>query len=387
MKTLRSIFRRKVRALLTVFGIAIGIFALVVMGSMAEKLNRLVSGGVEYYGTRITVQDAKAQFGFFGTNPVSISKIDEIKKIEGVKSAYPSIGMLMEEVDAVNFGMPPMIGGGDPKQEEDEPFKISYAKGRPIKEGDQRKVVIGQDLLNELDADVGDKIKLREKEFEVVGIMEKTFTAPDNMAIVNLPDAQELYLEDIPAAYRSRVKKEDLATSIEVFTKEGVDPNFVVEQINESVSDVKAVSPDEFKEQVASQTAIFNLIIIGSALIALIVGSFSIINTMIMSVTERIREIGIKKAIGASNARILREFILEAAVMGLMGGLIGLALGWGSVRIINSIMAESGQIIFLTTPRLAVGSVLFATFLGAASGLYPAWYAARLNPIQALRSE
>ncbi len=322
MKVLKSIFRRKVRALLTISGIAIGIFALVAMGSMAEKLNRLVSGGVEYYSSRITVQDAKAQFGFFGTSPISVSKIDEIEKIDGVKSAYPSIGMLLEEVDAVSFGMPPMIGGGDPSQDKDEPFKISYAKGRPIEEGDSRKVVIGQDLMRELKTDVGDKIKLREKEFEVVGIMEKTFTAPDNMAIVNLPDAQALYLEDIPAAYRSRVKKKDLATSIEVFTKEGVDPNFVVEEINEKVSDVKAISPDEFEKQVASQTAIFNLIILGSALVALIVGSFSIINTMIMSVTERIREIGIKKAIGASNIRILREFIIEAAIMGLLGGLI-----------------------------------------------------------------
>lgn len=387
MKVLKSIFRRKVRALLTISGIAIGIFALVVMGSMAEKLNRLVSGGVEYYGTRITVQDAKAQFGFFGTNPISISKIDEIEKVDGVKSAYASISMLLEEVEAVNFGMPPMIGGGDPRQDKDEPFKISYSKGRAIREGDHRKVVIGQDLLRELKVDVGDEIKLRDEKFEVVGIIEKTFTAPDNMAIVNLPDAQELFLGDIPAAYRAKVKKEDLATSIEVFVKEGVDPNFVVEKINGSVSDVKAISPDEFEEQVASQTAIFNLIILGSAIIALIVGSFSIINTMIMSVTERIREIGIKKAIGASNARILREFITEAAIMGLMGGLIGLAFGWGAVKLINSIMAESGQIIFLTTPRLAIGSVVFATILGAVAGLYPAWYAARLNPIQALRSE
>ena len=125
MKVLKSIFRRKVRALLTISGIAIGIFALVVMGSMAEKLNKLVSGGIEYYGSRITVQDAKTQFGFFGSNPISVSKIDEIEKINGVKSAYPSIGMLFDEVGAVNFGMPSIISGGDPKQDKDEPFKLS----------------------------------------------------------------------------------------------------------------------------------------------------------------------------------------------------------------------------------------------------------------------
>jgi len=387
MKILRSIFRRKIRASLTIFGIAIGIFAFVVMGSMAEKLNKLVSGGLDYYGTRITVQDAKAQMSFFSSNPISISKIDEIKKIEGVKSAYPSISLLIEEAGAVNFGVPPMIGGGDPRQEVDETYEISYAKGRAIKVGDVRKVVLGQDLMRDLNATVGDQVKLRGKKFEVVGIMEKTFSAPDNMAIVNLPDAQEILLGDIPAAYRTGIKEEDLATSIEVFVKKDVDPKSVVTKINKNIKDVKALDPEAFKEQVANSVAIFNLIIFAAALIALIVGSFSIINTMIMSVAERVREIGIKKAIGASNLRIMREFLLEAAIMGLIGGLVGLGLGWGTVRIINAITAESGQIIFLTTPRLAIGSVVFATFLGAFAGVYPAWYASRLNPIQALRSE
>src|SRR4030042_6910568 len=136
MKILRSIFRRKIRASLTIFGISIGIFAFVVMGSMAEKLNKLVSGGLDYYGTRITVQDAKAQMSFFSSNPISISKIDEIKKIDGVKSAYPSIGLLIEEAGAVNFGVPPMIGGGDPRQEVNETYEISYARGRAIKVGE-----------------------------------------------------------------------------------------------------------------------------------------------------------------------------------------------------------------------------------------------------------
>jgi putative ABC transport system permease protein len=221
----------------------------------------------------------------------------------------------------------------------------------------------------------------------VVGILDKTFTAPDNMAIVNLGDAQEFYYEDIPAAYREGVKKEDLTTQIEVFVKDGFDPEEVVKKINEGIRDVHAFSPSAFREQIANSTAIFNLIVLGSAIIALIVGSFSVINTMIMAVTERIREIGIKKAIGASNLRIMREFVLEAAIMGLIGGLLGLMLGYGTVRIINALTEPSGQVVFLTTPRLAIGSVAFATFLGAAAGLYPAWFASRLNPIEALRNE
>jgi putative ABC transport system permease protein len=242
-------------------------------------------------------------------------------------------------------------------------------------------------MPKKLNAKIGDTINLKGQKFEVVGIYEKTFSAPDNSISVNLPDAQEMYLETLPAAFRSALKKEDIATSFIVLTKTGFDPNKVTEEINAKIKDVKALAPDEFKKQIASSVQIFNLIIFAVGLIALIVGSFSVINTMIMSVTERIREIGIKKAIGASNFRILREFVLEAAVMGLLGGLIGLLLGWGTVRLINFITAPSGQIIFLTTPRLAIGSVVFSTFLGAFAGLYPAWYASRLNPIQALRSE
>jgi len=389
MKILRSIFRRKVRAGLTIFGIAIGIFALVVMGSLAEKLNKLVTGGLEYYGTRITVQDAKSGMSFFGGTPIAVSKVDEIKKIEGVKSAYASVEILKDEVSSgMSFGMPPMIAGYDPASMKDDPSgSLKIATGKDIQEGDSGKAVLGTDMPKKLNAKVGDTIDLHSKKFEVIGVLEKTFSAPDSYIIVNLPDAQELFLKSLPSAFQSSVKKEDLATSISVLVKDGYNPSQVTKQINEKVKDVEALDPEEFKKQIANSVQIFNLIIYAVGLIALIVGSFSVINTMIMSVTERIREIGIKKAIGASNFRVLREFVLEAAVMGLLGGLIGLALGWGTVRIINFITAPSGQIIFLTTPRLAAGAVLFSTFLGAFAGLYPAWFASRLDPIRALRSE
>lgn len=260
---MRSIFRKKLRAALTIFGIAIGIFALVVMGSMSEKLNLLIAGGLKYYESRIIVQETAALFSF-SNNPVSISKIEEIKKIEGVKSAYPTVSVIKDKDSGggVSFGPPPMINGGDPASSADETFKVTYGSGRAIEKGDSKKVVLGIDLAKNLNAKVGDSIKLRDKKFEVVGVLEKTFTAPDNSAMVNLPDAQEFLYEDIPAAYRAGVKKENLATSIEVFVKEGVDPETVVKNINDKVSDVEALSPKEFKKQIADSTAIFNLIIL-----------------------------------------------------------------------------------------------------------------------------
>jgi putative ABC transport system permease protein len=106
-----------------------------------------------------------------------------------------------------------------------------------------------------------------------------------------------------------------------------------------------------------------------------------------MSVSERTREIGIRKSIGASDAAIMRQFVGEAAVIGLVGGLSGLLLGWAFTLVGNVATEAQGSALFLLTLRLALGSVGFAVGLGVMSGLYPAWHAARLNPVQALRYE
>ena len=108
---------------------------------------------------------------------------------------------------------------------------------------------------------------------------------------------------------------------------------------------------------------------------------------MTMSVAERTREIGIRKAIGASDGQVMRQFILESGVIGLLGGLGGLALGLLVASAGNAAGAASGQALFLVTTRLMAGSVGFAVVLGVVSGLYPAWHAARLNPVEALRYE
>lgn len=387
MRTLRDIFRKKGRAFLTIFGIAIGIFAVVVMGSMSEKLTKLVNGGIDYYATRISVLDSKSQGLFSMPTPLATTKIPEILKVEGVKSAYPTIGILKDSEVTMTFGTPPMISATDVAAAKDETFIINFSSGRDIRVNERGVAVLGVDLAKSAKKQVGDTIDLRGRDFKVIGIMEKTFTAPDNSASIPLADAQELYYEDIPATFRGNVNKYQLANGITVFVKPGYDPAKVTAAINNQVKDVKAYAPDEFKKQIENSMAIFNVIIMGSALVAVIVGSFSIINTISMSIIERTREIGIKKAIGASNRRIIREVVKESALMGLFGGLVGTLLGWLTVRLINMATESSGQVVFLATERLLIGSIVFAVLIGAVAGLYPAWYAARLDPLKALRSE
>jgi putative ABC transport system permease protein len=138
---------------------------------------------------------------------------------------------------------------------------------------------------------------------------------------------------------------------------------------------------------VGSATLIFNAIIIGVAVISLVVGGLSVINTMAMSVSERTREIGIKRAIGSSRRRIIREIVSEAALIGLIGGLVGLALGAIVVFLANELGRESGTMLFDLTASTAILAIAFSTILGMVAGLIPAWNAARLDPVTALRYE
>ena len=147
------------------------------------------------------------------------------------------------------------------------------------------------------------------------------------------------------------------------------------------------MGPTEFINAVKEPLQIFSQIIYAVALISLMVGGMSVINTMTMSVAERTREIGIRKAIGARDRDIMGQFVLESAIMGTIGGLVGLGLGLIITTLANAAGAESATELFLVSPRLAIGSVVFAIVLGVLSGLYPAWHAARLNPVQALRYE
>jgi putative ABC transport system permease protein len=104
-------------------------------------------------------------------------------------------------------------------------------------------------------------------------------------------------------------------------------------------------------------------------------------------VYERTREIGIRKAIGASHRQIVGQFLIESALIGFLGGASGLVLGWVTTLVVNALMSSGGTILFLLTPRLAIGALAFAVVLGVGSGFYPSLHAARLKPVLALRYE
>jgi putative ABC transport system permease protein len=385
LEILKNMFRRKMRTLLTVFGITIGILALVVMGSIAEKLNVLVDGGVRYYKDKVTVS---TEGGNFVLSPMQLSKKSEIEKVEGVKAVFgETYSTLEKSLDSVSFGPPASIVSQENGGSELESFELYISKGRELKDDDSYKVVLGSDLVKKLDAEVGKNVKLRDQDYEVVGIYEKTFSTPDTAAFIPFKNGQELMLADQPEVIRNNIKAADLVYDFVVYPKEGVNPDELAKKIKAEVKGVTAIGPKAFQDQIASTVKIFTSIIYGIGAISLLVGSLSIINTMTMSISERTKEIGLKKAVGAKPRSIMAEYLTEAGIIGLMGGSLGVGLGYLITNTINAALEKSGDKVFLLSPRLAIGSLIFSLVLGVVAGIYPAYYAVKINIVKALREE
>lgn len=391
MQYLRNLGRRKARTILTVLGITIGIWALVVFGSMANKINALVSGGSSYYADVLSVSDSSGSLGGFASAPMSMATAERVRAVGGVAAVAPAVMMLMEDqTTGVTMGVPPMITGTVAGSDEGlDTFELRYAQGRPLTADDEGALVtvLGSDIARKYAVNVGDTIKLHGVAFEVVGILEPTLTAPDQAASVPMQAAQELFIKTLPPMVRDRLDVGDLVTTMTVYPVAGTDPELLADRIELIVPNVSVMTGKDFDEQIGSATSILNAILVGIALISLAVGGLSVINTMAMSIAERTREIGIKRAIGGSRFRIVRELVTESALIGFIGGTIGLILGAVVVILANEAGRSSGTVLFELTAWSAVTAVLFATVLGALAGFVPALRAARLDPVTALRYE
>jgi putative ABC transport system permease protein len=395
MEIARNLWRRKLRTFLTVSGIVMGIFALTTMGSLAEHFNTLLDGGITYYSSSVQVGDDKSSG--FGSGFMTMNTMDRIRQVDGVTAAGPVVALLAKpgSVSTVSFGIPDMIMNYDPTTVENSAVPITLATGRWPGASARYEVVLGSSVAAEFNKHVGDTIYLPVRpqgatkdfvnhRFTVIGVANKTLTAPDSVAYVSLRDSQMLVGEGIPSAIRGGVDPTQLINGVAVYAKPGTNLDALADKITATVPGVKATKPSDLVSSFKAGGAVFTFMTTAAALLALIIGGLSVVNTMIMSVTERTREIGLKKAIGAKMRNILGEFLAESTAIGLVGGIVGFGLGALLTFALNAGDPSGG--IFLITPRLVIIALLFAIALGAGAGALPAMRAARMDPVTALRT-
>ena len=322
---------------------------------------------------------------------MSLRTADIVRSVDGVAAVAPGVMLLMDDqAGAVTMGVPPMITGGVAGADQGhETFKLNYAEGRALTAADEgtNVTVLGSDIARKYAKHLGDVLVLKGEPFTVVGILEPTLTAPDQAAMVPMAAAQRLLVSTLPPMFRSTIVPSDVATTMIVYPAPGVDIEVLASRIEARVPDVAAMTGKDFDRQIGSATSMLNSVLIGIALISLLVGGLSVINTMAMSIAERTREIGVKRAIGGGRRRIVRELVTESALIGFIGGVFGIVLGAIVVLAANEAGRSSGTILFDLTAGTAITAIVFGTVLGAVAGFVPALHAARLDPVTALRHE
>jgi putative ABC transport system permease protein len=374
--------RSEGRMIFTVGGVAVGIFALTVIGSLSEYLNGMITAIETGSADCIAVYPGDSSTLYNATTRRIVERTEGVRGI-----VIGGWGGTIEEEAEGDAQSETFYGIDSPTGELDffgSPFTdIRLWKGRFLTLGSPNETVVGFDLAERRGLDVGSTLTIRDRDFVVVGIYERlpygNFVQPNpnTRAYISM-DARNSVLGSPQGA----------GGSITAMVAPGQEPESVAERIKEQLPGMETLTFGEAAQQIRQMFTIFILILSTSGVLAIIVGGLSVINTMIMAVSERTREIGLKKAVGASDPDILAEILVDAGIVGGLGGLTGLAFGWGTTQIINAITTHLENMhVLQVTPRLAVGAIIFTILLGMFAGLYPAWRASRLDPVVALRTE
>ncbi|HEX2682222.1 MAG TPA: ABC transporter permease, partial [Candidatus Dormibacteraeota bacterium] len=299
---IRNLTRRKLRSFLTISGIVIGILALTTMGALANNFNALLDGGAKYYASYVPVSDAGSN-GVTTSGVLPLSKGEEIAAVSGVAHVFPAVMVQAKPgaLQVVSLGVPDYIASYDPAEDQYSALKTSFASGGDVTASGQ--IVLGSNFAAEFKKRVGDSITLPVKPsdatadfvqqtYTVVGILKPTLTAPDTGAFVDLADAQQLFKEQLPVALQANFDQAQFVGGFDVYGTPGTNLDQLADRINAQVPGVKAQKPTMIVQALRDGGALFTEITTAAALLALVIGGLAVINTMIMAVSERVREIG-----------------------------------------------------------------------------------------------
>ena len=392
-----AIRANKMRSVLTTLGIIIGIVTVTLMGTAIEGLNRAFVNSISFIGADVL---------FVQRTPWADQSEEEWRKMQSRREiTLPQVNALEKELTLVRAVAPVAVDRQTVKYEKKSADGVTIigtteqylftggmtiADGRFFSEADAaggRPVcVLGSDIatnLFERQSPLGKKVTFGQRAFEVVGVLEKQGglfgTELDNQAVIPLAqfNSEFQYTRD----YQIQVKVKDVT---------GLDE--AKEELRSVLRKVRRLAPNEPDDfainqqdqilsmfhRVAGTIAAVGLFITG---LSLFVGGIGIMNIMFVSVAERTREIGIRKAIGAKRRTILLQFLIEAAAICLIGGTIGLGIAWPLTLVMHRFLPA---VMSLTVVGIAL---LVSLVTGLLSGFFPAWRAARMNPVDALRNE
>jgi putative ABC transport system permease protein len=362
---LRNIMRQKARTTLTILGIMIGIAAIVALGSVSEGMNSMAQNEMKLIAGKIIVMKGEGEglgalMASMMGSELEEEDIEIIRDSPGVEKVAPMV-YYMESL-AIFQGPEWFVIGLEPGDL--ELFKgesIAMEEGRELEEGDSEVGIAGYDFAEKYDLGVGDYFTVKETSFEIVGIIEKVDVSDvDDGLVVNIEDLKEILdTDNYQMAY---VVPEDLT-----------DTEDVAEAIEDAGDGLNAITSTEIARQVSSLIGQISFFVIGIGSIAAFVGGIGVMNTMIMAIIERRREIGVMKAIGASNFMVLKQILVESALMSSLGGALGIGIGFGGSLALN--VFTGGMITAVVSPALAAGAFLFALALGVFGGLYPLYRA------------
>lgn len=381
--------------LFAVTGIAVGMAGLVALGGLAERIGRFLDGGHRFVLGQVSVAGAGigTGAGFTAGGLLPLRTIEAIRGVAGVRHVQPQVMLPLDPASSELFTVnQELILGLDlavPNPNRSYPG-FPVARGRFLVSGERGRVVLGADLAAARRLGPGGRLKAGDRDLEVVGVLERLLTAPDRWAIVPLEDGRDI-LVGLDPALRALVTagapfgRGDLNTGAAVSWTDGVDPDELAARIRREVPGVNAVPPGEVARRLAAATAFFSWLLGGVGAIGLLVGGLSLSNTVAASTFERIRDFGIKQALGATDLQLVGEVVRESLAVSLWGGLGGTALAVAAGTLADARAARAGQQLFLFSGRLLGFALVFAAGLGVIAGSYAAARILRVPPAEAIR--
>ena len=392
-----SLIANKMRSLLTMLGIIIGVAAVIALVSIGNGVKQDIEDSISSLGSNLLVvlpgapRTPGARPSQGSMKSLKISDYEAIAKLEGVKAASPMTNGSYVVIYQ-NKNWTTSVAGVNANFQDVNNWTMTSGRFFSDKnvQNRERVAVVGQTVVKNLFADedpVGKEIRVKNIPFRVIGVLK----SKGNGTMGNDQDDTVL----IPyTTSMERVEGIDYLRRVYVVAKDdgGIDRlQADIENLLRVRHNIKDTNLDDFNiqnmksimETVAQTTGTFTLFLGAVAAISLVVGGIGIMNIMLVSVTERTREIGVRKALGATYSVIVTQFLIEAVVISLMGGFIGIAFGIGASKVIGMV---SGMSTIVSVPTIIM-SFAFSMAIGLIFGIYPARKAAKLNPIDALHYE